>query len=401
MTVTPTMQLSDLCDFVAVTVDPSTLAHANDMYVGLEHVPSSRFVRIGQGKASDVQSAKYVFQSGDVLYGKLRPYLDKAIIADDKGICTTELLVLRPKKCVDPRFIAGLLHTPKFIQYAISGTTGAQHPRTSWQHIRKFVFPAFSTKEQITIAHLLWNIHNAITENQTAFDLGFVLKRVAAQALFTHGLKGEAQKETEIGPMPESWEILAVSESVRLFRFDRSKQIAKSSYKTNGQWPIIDQGQKTISGYTDDIRKVIFPDNPIIVFGDHTRVFKYVDYEFALGADGTKLLLANNSFSPRYLFHALSNLEVPDRGYNRHYKVLSELRVQRPSINEQQAIASVLDAIDHKIDLHCRKQSALDNLFKALLHKLMIGEIRVGDLDLSALANTYIPQPKEANQRKS
>ncbi|MCC7275543.1 MAG: hypothetical protein IT561_22935 [Alphaproteobacteria bacterium] len=86
-----TMRLSDLCDFVGVQIDPATCA--DDVYVGLEHVASGRFRRAAEGRACDVQSAKYAFRPGDVLYGKLRPYLDKAILADDAGICTTELLV--------------------------------------------------------------------------------------------------------------------------------------------------------------------------------------------------------------------------------------------------------------------------------------------------------------------
>src|SRR4051812_46675046 len=113
-----TMRLSDLCDCVSVQVHPAT--RGDDVYVGLEHVGTGRFVRANAGKASDVHSSKYAFQAGDVLYGKLRPYLDKAVLVDDSGVCSTELLVLRPKQGVDPRFLAALVHTPGFVEYAIS-----------------------------------------------------------------------------------------------------------------------------------------------------------------------------------------------------------------------------------------------------------------------------------------
>jgi type I restriction enzyme, S subunit len=83
------MRLSDLCDFIALQVDPQSRPGA--VYIGLEHVASGRFERIGAGQAGDVQSAKYTFRPGDVLYGKLRPYLDKAVLASDAGVCTTEL----------------------------------------------------------------------------------------------------------------------------------------------------------------------------------------------------------------------------------------------------------------------------------------------------------------------
>lgn len=158
------MQLADLCNLVAAHVNPAD--RPDDLYVGLEHIASGRFLRQGEGCAADVHSAKHAFQPGDVLYGKLRPYLDKAVLAGDAGICTTELLVLRPKRDIDPRFLVGVVHTPSFVQHAVAGTTGVQHPRTSWRHISSFELPDFSSEEQVKIANLLWKVHDAITVNQ-------------------------------------------------------------------------------------------------------------------------------------------------------------------------------------------------------------------------------------------
>lgn len=158
------MQLADLCDLVATHVNPADRPY--DLYVGLEHIASGRFVRQGEGRSVDVHSAKHAFQPSDVLYGKLRPYLDKAVLVNDAGICTTELLVLRPKEDVDPRFVVGVVHTPSFVQHAVAGTTGVQHPRTSWRHISSFKLPDFSSEEQAKIASLLWKVHDAITLNQ-------------------------------------------------------------------------------------------------------------------------------------------------------------------------------------------------------------------------------------------
>lgn len=378
-----TLRLADLCDSVGTHVSPAN--YDDNVYVGMTHVSSGRFTRSSAGKANDVQSAKYAFQPGDVLYGKLAPHLDKAVLALDAGICTTELLVLRPKEGVDPRFLVGVVHAPNFVAHALAGVTGVTHPRTSWTHISNFEIPAFNQSEQTQITKLLWEVYDAITTNESVIGTGTELKRAAMRALFTKGLRDEAQKETEIGPVPGSWETLAVADSVRPFRFEGGKKIAKSAYAEEGRWPIIDQGQQAIAGYTDDASKIITPPEPIIIFGDHTRIFKYVDHEFAPGADGTKPLLAAAGFEPRFLFHALSHLDVPARGYNRHYRVLSEMRVPKPGLEEQREVAAVLDAIDRKIDLHQRKRGVLDELFKSLLHKLMTGEIRVADLDLAAL----------------
>lgn len=384
------IRLGDLCDFVPAQVDPAN--QGDSAYVGLEHVPSGRFLQNGVGKASEVQSGKYRFQPGDVLYGKLRPYLDKAVVAQESGICTTELLVLRPKEGVDPRFLVAVVHAPAFIEHAVAGTTGVQHPRTSWQHIATFELPAFDTAERKSIADLMWKVHDAITANERVIEAGAALKRTAMRVLFTRGLRGEKHKETEIGPVPESWETSRVADAVRPYRVDGTKQIPASAYAQTGKWPIIDQGQKPIAGYTDDPAHVIQVENPLIIFGDHTRTIKFVDFEFAIGADGTKLLTAGDGFEPKFLFHALCNLDVPARGYNRHYTILSEMILPKPAKEEQRNITFILDAIDRKINLHQRKLAVLDELFKALLHKLMTGEIRIADLDLSVLA----PPPEAA-----
>jgi type I restriction enzyme S subunit len=241
--------------------------------------------------------------------------------------------------------------------------------------------------EQLDIALALDTIERSRDLELRAIAETLALKRAAMQALFTRGLRGEAQKETEIGLVPESWETSSVADAVRPYRIDRAKQIPASAYAAEGRWPIVDQGQQSIAGYTDDEARIIRPEQPIIVFGDHTRALKFVDFEFAIGADGTKPLTAVRGFAPRFLYHALCHLDIPARGYNRHYTILSEMIVPKPMPEEQEGIVAILDAIDRKIDLHRRKRSVLDDLFQALLHKLMTGEIRVDQLDLSGLSS--------------
>ena len=205
-----TARLADLCDLIADPVRPGTLPET--LYLGLDHLASGRLVPIGGGLSSNVRSTASAFQPGDVLYGKLRPYLDKAVLAEEAGVCTTELLVLRAKEDVDPRFLAAVVHSPRFVEYAIAGTTGVQHPRTSWAHAREFEVPAFPFDEQQWIADVLWLVHEAIGLSEALVKESQALKRATMQALFTRGLRGEAQKETEIGLVPTSWEAVPLSD---------------------------------------------------------------------------------------------------------------------------------------------------------------------------------------------
>lgn len=143
------------------------------------------------------------------------------------------------------------------------------------------------------------------------------------------------------------------------------KKLQTSEYKESGKYVIIDQGQKDIAGYTDETDGV-FTDVPAIVFGDHTRVIKYVDKPCFLGADGVKLLKAKiENPNYKYLFYVLSNADIPNTGYNRHFKWLKEVEIPLPNVEEQNKIVETLEKVDELIS--CRKEqlAKLDELVKA------------------------------------
>ena len=238
--------LSDLCTLVAQQVDPQR--SPGDLYIGLEHVASGRLNREAGGLASDVQSSKYRFETDDVLYGKLRPYLDKAILAETGGVCTTELLVLRPNQSVDARFLAALVHAPQFIEHAVSGTTGAQHPRTSWHHIAEFPVPNFSDAEQSAFADLVWDAHRSLRACEAACETAQDLKRATMRELFTRGLRGEAQKDSEIGPLPESWEVLRLGDIALLERGRFLHRPRNEPRFYGGSTPFVQTGDVVRSG---------------------------------------------------------------------------------------------------------------------------------------------------------
>jgi type I restriction enzyme S subunit len=123
-------------------------------------------------------------------------------------------------------------------------------------------------------------------------------------------------------------------------------KLKSSQYMKTGRFPIIDQGKQLIAGYWDDANDVYQGDLPVIIFGDHTRIFKYVDFPFVVGADGTKILLPNaDLFHPNFLYFAFTSLDIPSRGYNRHFKLLKEQSIVAPPIREQRAIAHILQTV--------------------------------------------------------
>jgi type I restriction enzyme S subunit len=105
---------------------------------------------------------------------------------------------------------------------------------------------------------------------------------------------------------------------------------------------IVDQGRGLIAGYTDD-ETLTVPEGQYIVFGDHTRIVKWIDFPFAVGADGTKVLRVTGQIVPKFAYYAMENLRVPDRGYNRHWTVVRELRLPVPPLEVQREIVHILD----------------------------------------------------------
>ena len=173
------------------------------------------------------------------------------------------------------------------------------------------------------------------------------------------------------------WQTCAVPDSFVKNKVGRQNQIPAKEIAEVGRFPVVDQGQKFVAGYCDDESKLIDFDLPLIIFGDHTRCFKYVDFPFVLGADGTKVLLPNTKlYDPRFYYFALLALEIPSRGYNRHFTILSERSLPLPPLPEQKKIAHILSTVQRAIEAQEQIIQTTTELKKALMHKLFTEGLR-------------------------
>lgn len=142
-------------------------------------------------------------------------------------------------------------------------------------------------------------------------------------------------------------------------------KIKTDEYHPIGKYQIIDQGQEAVAGYSD-LEDGVFENVPAIVFGDHTRIVKYVDQPFFLGADGVKVLRSRfKDANYRYLYYALKSVKIPNTGYNRHFKWLKEAKIYYPNSEEQSKIVSILDGISSVIEHRQQELQKLDELVKA------------------------------------
>ena len=319
---------------------------------------------------------------------------------------------------VEPRFYVYLLQSA-FTQLGIFEGAGNKTtiPNLSRSRLAALHVPQPMFDEQQAIATALARVRDAIKIHDQSIALALDLKRATMRSLFTHGLRGEAQKETEIGPVPESWEQTTLRDLCQKFggalqTGPFGSQLHKDDYQ--------ETGVAVINPTHMDAGRIVHDNVPRISEEDAHRLQRHrledSDILFARRGEigrqalvtkleegwlcGTGCFLArvrSISIDNRFLSYQFSTeasvswLRTHAAGAimpNLNNVILGHLPVFCPGVSEQSAIVAVLDAIDRKIDLHRRKCRVLDDLLKTLLHKLMTGEIRITALDLSMLRST-------------
>lgn len=261
--------------------------------------------------------------------------------------------------------------------------------------------------EQRMIGQALDEVQLNILLQVEAITAARDLKRAAMRTLFTKGLRGEAQKDTEIGPVPESWDVVPLGRHYSAVSGGTPSR-GNPGFWQDGTIPWVKtteinygvltrtEEHITEAGLKGSAAKWLQAGTLLMaMYGQGVTRGKVA----ILGIDATcnqacaALWQLDESVDSIFLFHFLSwryeeirQLAHGGQQQNLNLDIVRALPIVRPpTLDEQREIVAVLDAIDRKIDLHRRKRALLDELFKALLHKLMTGEIRVADLDLSAL----------------
>ena len=131
---------------------------------------------------------------------------------------------------------------------------------------------------------------------------------------------------------------------------NKKYQIPSSKVLQEGQFEVVDQGQKNIAGYSNDKTK-LYSEVPVIVYGDHTTTIKYRNTPFVVGADGTKMLKTKDSINILFALYSLDFNNVKPTGYNRHFSILREIALEIPCLEEQEKIANLFSKIDNQIEL--------------------------------------------------
>nr|WP_294861593.1 restriction endonuclease subunit S [uncultured Fluviicola sp.] len=339
---------------VAESVDPKTTDL--EIYVGLEHIDAEDIHIKRFGTPAEVSGGKLKCYPGDVIFGKRRAYQRKAAVVDFEGICSAHSFVFRANpEVIHPKLFPFFLHSDQFMHRAVDISVGGLSPTINWGDLKGQEFLLPPKEEQAKLAELLWAMDEVIEKEKGIRNKLQITEKSFRSIEIDNLITEEVKIDDLIFPMS----------MIKVGKIDNSK------YVETGKYPIVDQSMEFIIGYTDDESLVYKDKLPVLVFGDHTTIIKYIDFPFVMGADGTKVVKPKADLDVFYLYHAIKKLNIQPQGYRRHFSILKnsfiKVPTQGPWLNK---FRERLTLIDNSLNEIGRKINNSQSLQKSIINQL-------------------------------
>lgn len=349
----------------------------NLVCIELEHIVPERGVLNGNTYAQNKHSLKNTFCKGDILFGKLRPYLGKYYHADQKGVCSTEIWVIRNNNTIDNNFLFQLVKGKRFIQSAQDSAFGTKMPRAEWQKVEKekFVIPT-SFREQSRIAEILMQWDKAIELQEKLIEAYQKSKKYYLKKMFPK--KGSNIPEIRFPGFTAPWEQRKAKElcSICTGKSNTQDQVV------DGKYPFYIRSNVPVRS-----NKYLYDCEAVITIGDGNigKVFYYVNEKFDLHQRCYKMADFRDVWGKYFYYYFSTNFY--DRAIQMTAKatvdsvrleMISEMDIQKPTqIAEQKRISLYFENLDNLITLHKQKRDKLVKQRKAMQQYLLTGIVRV------------------------
>lgn len=327
-------------------------------------------------RISLIRASKKTVPPGTIVF----PKRGAAIATNKKRLTATwtvfdpNLIGVRPKKDLISEFVYYW-----FLHFDLRKITDpGPTPQLNKKDLEPLLIPIPPIDEQRRVAQVLTTVQTAIAQQKRMIALTRELKSALMKKLFSEGLNGEKQKESEIGLVPESWKIQPFETFTTL---QRGKDLTKREFN-NGSVPVA--GSNGVIGYHD----IAFVKAPGITVGRSGSAGKVTFYKQDFWAHNTSLYVKDfHGNDPRFAAYYLEMLDLAKYKTGASVPTLDRnsfkyIPVTVPPKDEQVEIATILSTLDKKIDILNLKKEKLEELFRTLLHQLMTGQVRVKDLEL-------------------
>ena len=311
------------------------------------------------------------FNVGDVLFGKLRPYLKNWWYAEFKGIALGDFWNLKSDlwhSC----FLYTYIQSNSF-QLVANDTSGTKMPRSDWNLVAESIAKFPSLPEQKAIGTFFSTLDRHITLHQRKLDTLKEQKKTYLKLLFP--AKGQTKPALRFKGFEDDWKEVRLGE---LLSYEQpTKYIVESTeYCDEYSIPVLTAGQTFILGYTNENSGIKYAskDNPVIIFDDFTTSSHYVDFQFKVKSSAMKLLYSTSSNNNFYfIFQVLSRINYKPENHERHWiSKFSLFEILFPSLPEQEAIGTFFQTLDQEIAQVEDKLASLKEMKKTLLRKLFV-----------------------------
>lgn len=340
---------------------------------GIGTINPDKFDYIKEEKHQSLKKAQIV--AGDILFTNRGANVGTIAIVPDY-IATAnigpQLTLVRCNDCILKEYLFQFLRGSFFQKQIQQRDSGSAMNFFGIKDTERFKVLVPSLSEQKRIAQILSTWDKAILVTEKLLANSQQQKKALIQQLLT----GKKRLLDENGVRFSGEWVYLTFDNAFIVANKKSTQVKSSDYLQSGSIPIIDQGQSRIAGYCNNLE--VYSDVPVIVFGDHTRCVKWIEFVFCPGADGTQVIKTSKILEPKLGYYLLSNTDIPNLGYSRHMRELKEKDFRLPlDIKEQQKIAAVLSAADAEISTLEKKLACLRDEKKALMQQLLTGKRRV------------------------
>ena len=371
-----------LCNFVdvyynwAITKDKAK----RFMIASAKQSEIDRF-SIGKGMVAITKDSETKYDIGVATY--IADNFDNVVLGYHCALITPNPTI------VDGKYLNAFMHTQYIQKYFENNASGSgQRYTLSNDTIGNIPVLLLSIEKQQTIGKVLADIDRKIELNKQINDnLEAMAKQLYDYWFVQFDFPNEEGKpyKSNGGAMvwneklkreiPQYWSTLPIS--AILDKYPTTKRYETKEYLSQGKYPIIDQGDTYIVGYTNEDDNLLTR-HPAVLFGDHSTKVKFLDFDFARGADGTQILYSSNdAVSQYYLYLAVSTLQIPNPGYSRHFKYLKELPIVIPSLSIAIKFANIVKPLFKKWTNNIFNNIALTKQRNELLPLLMNGQATV------------------------